>query len=102
LLGLKFEKDILECRVETFKNLAPGLPLPPKPVITRRGTWLCTVLYSNENLKSLETILSHLDEDVISINICKSISLSVSFKNDLSFISVNYGFLVSYIEKPQH
>ena len=64
------------------------------------GTWLSAILYSNENLKSLETILSHLDENVISI--CKSISSSDSFKNDLSFISVNYGFLVNYLEKLQN
>jgi len=54
-------------RVEIFKKIAPGIPFPQKPVITRWGTWLSAVLYSYEYLKSLETILSHFNEDVISL-----------------------------------
>jgi hypothetical protein len=32
-------------RVAFFKNEAPGLPLPPEPVITRWGTWLNAAIY---------------------------------------------------------
>lgn len=37
----------LKCiaRVQVFREVAPGVPLPPAPVITRWGTWLEAVVY---------------------------------------------------------
>lgn len=37
----------LKCnsRVQVFREVAPGIPLPPAPVITRWGTWLDAVVY---------------------------------------------------------
>jgi hypothetical protein len=32
-------------RLEIFKTEASGIPLPPVPIITRRGTWLEVAFY---------------------------------------------------------
>jgi len=85
-------------RVQIFKEVAPDLALPPKPVITRWGTWISTVNYSNENLTYLEDILRHLNDDVTSVNLCKLISSNPIFKNNLAFISGNYGYLPEILD----
>ena len=74
------------------------MALPPKPVITRWGTWISAVQYTNENFTYLEEILRQLNDDVVSINLCKSISSTPHFKNDLAFISTNYGCLPQIVD----
>ena len=36
-------------RIELFRDMAPSLPLPPSPVLTRWGTWLQACEYYAEN-----------------------------------------------------
>jgi hypothetical protein len=50
-------------RVEKFKQAAPSLSLPPKPVLTRWGTWLDAVMYYCENYSTIEKIVSELDSN---------------------------------------
>ena len=85
------------CGVEIFNEIALGLSLSPKSVLTLRGMWLSAVIL-NENSNSLKILIGHLDEDVILINFYKSISSSINFKNDLGFISGNYGFLPHFLK----
>jgi hypothetical protein len=48
-------------RVEKFKQEAPSLSLPPKPVLTRWGTWLDAAMYYCENYSTIEKIVSQLE-----------------------------------------
>jgi hypothetical protein len=41
-------------RKEAFKAVAPNVPLPPEPILTCWGTWLCAVSYAEH----LETGMS--------------------------------------------
>jgi hypothetical protein len=50
-------------RVEKFKQEAPSLPLPPKPVLTRWGTWLDAAMHYCENYSTVEKIVSELDSN---------------------------------------
>lgn len=50
------KKIFLKCprRCEIFRDLAPDVPLPPQPVITRWGTWLSAALYYAEHLPAIQ------------------------------------------------
>lgn len=50
-------------RVRSFKRLAPGIPLPPEPIVTRWTTWLRAALYYAEHLDMVVNVLQFLDEE---------------------------------------
>lgn len=88
-------------RVAIFKNIAPDLTLPPKPVLTRWGTWITSVIYTCKNFEILNIVLESISYDAFSLNKCREIIKTTEFKNDISFITSNYGFLPEIIDKLQ-
>ncbi|KAL4121178.1 hypothetical protein QTP88_013741 [Uroleucon formosanum] len=50
-------------RKNLFKNLAPGIPLPPEPIITRWGTWLNAINYYCEHFLHIKNVILQLDPD---------------------------------------
>ena len=81
-------------RVEIFRSEAPDLPLPPKPIITRWGTWLEACNYYSENFRTIKRIVRLLDDkDSMSVKNAQSILGDPEIKNSLAFVSSNYGFL---------
>jgi hypothetical protein len=36
-------------RLQIFKTIAPNIPLPPQPILTRGETWLNAVMYYSKN-----------------------------------------------------
>jgi hypothetical protein len=50
-------------RVEKFKQKAPSLSLPPKPVLTHWGTWLDAAMYYCENYSTIKKIVSELESN---------------------------------------
>lgn len=40
-------------RIDLFKNEAPGIPLPPSPVLTRWGTWISACIYYCEHIQTI-------------------------------------------------
>jgi hypothetical protein len=66
--------------VEKFKQEAPSLSLPPKPVLTRWATWLDAAMYYCENYSTIEKTVSELDNnEAPSIKFVKEL-----FSSDLS------------------
>jgi hypothetical protein len=59
-----FIKSLL--RVQKFKEEAPTLPLPPKPIVTRWGTWIDAVNYHCTNYSEIEKIFNkfHLQSNL--------------------------------------
>ncbi|XP_050521506.1 uncharacterized protein LOC126894485 [Daktulosphaira vitifoliae] len=53
-------------RVHIFKENYPQTPLPPKPVITRWGTWLQAAAYYCDNFSVIEDVISKLEIDAVS------------------------------------
>jgi len=87
-------------RVEIFKDLEPGLPLPPQPITTRWGTWLEAVNYYANYYERIVKVFDALDaEDAASIKISQDILRDSTVKADLIFIASNYGFLEATITK---
>lgn len=43
--------------------MLPDIPLPPKPVLTRWGTWLEAALFYSEQFEGIKKVLSELSDD---------------------------------------
>ncbi|KAE9536129.1 hypothetical protein AGLY_007352 [Aphis glycines] len=86
-------------RVEKLNEMYPNLSLPPKPIITRWGTWLNAVKYYCENFEKIKDFVSTFDStSAISIQKAKNLLNKDDFKNNLIYISVNFGFLENTIK----
>jgi len=59
------KRTFVKCpsRVQTFKAMMPNIELPPEPVITRWGTWLCAVQYYAKNFQSIVEVFEQFHED---------------------------------------
>ena len=74
----------------------PDIPLPPKPILTRWGTWLEAVEYYAEHIYSIKNVLLALDsEDAVSIDTAKTIACETSVRNDLIYIKNTFLCTVS-------
>ncbi|XP_003744201.1 uncharacterized protein LOC100902024 [Galendromus occidentalis] len=72
-------------RVEAFRSMLGGIPLPPQPVVTRWGTWINAALYYGEHFEPLKNFVrSHLDsEDSTAIGEAQHLFGLESIRNDL-------------------
>ncbi|KRX32082.1 hypothetical protein T05_16299, partial [Trichinella murrelli] len=90
-------------RVQLFKEMAPEIPLPPQPVLTRWGTWLSAVFYYAENFKKIQEIISCFEEEEsTAVKIVHEIMQKESLRCDLIFITSNFTNFVpaiTYLEK---
>jgi hypothetical protein len=89
-------------RVATFKNYAPNLALPPKPVITRWGTWISAANYASTNFTIICEIFKKFDpEDAICGDDIQRCMKDSNLKLDLAYISANFSCLIEVIEEMQ-
>lgn len=87
-------------RVDKFREIAKGIPLPPKPVITRWGTWLNASIYYCEHFESIKEVVNALDsEDAISIKKVQTVIKSSSLHRNLIYIKAHFGTLPESITK---
>ncbi|KAL4089542.1 hypothetical protein QTP88_024562 [Uroleucon formosanum] len=55
-------------RVLFFETEAPGVPLPPEPVLTRWGSWIEATYYYCQYFKQVRDVMQHFDSnDAVSI-----------------------------------
>lgn len=89
-------------RILNFKKVAPNLSLPPKPIITRWGTWVQAAIYYANNLEIIQKIINSLNpEEAVSINIVQKLFKKPTLKENLIYIKSNFSFLPSIINKLQ-
>lgn len=80
--------------MNTNKDEAPAVPLPPTPVITRWGTWLDVAVYYADHLTDIRKVFNKLDpEDAVAIQKCHTLLNDPSLEANLVYIQSNYGFL---------
>ncbi|XP_068082035.1 proteasome activator complex subunit 4A [Anabrus simplex] len=85
-------------RVQKLQGEAPSLPLPPKPVITRWGTWLDAAVYCCNNLDVVEkTVKSFNPAESSSIKTTQDLFSSTTLKADLAYITSNLNSLCGAI-----
>lgn len=80
----------------------PNLELPPKPVITRWGTWIEAAMYYADHFANIKSFLSELDpKDAKSIGKAQDAIAIPNLKNELAFIRSNFACIVSGIKNLQ-
>lgn len=84
-------------RVQVYKELLPGVPLPPEPIITRWGTWIGAVIFTSQNFEGIKSVFESLNDDSACVQTCKELLNLNSVKNDLTFIQVHFSNLVRAI-----
>lgn len=86
-------------RITTFKEMLPGTPLPPEPVLTRWGTWIAAALYYSEHgIKLMDVIERFNDTDSIAIQKAKEAFRNKETWKELSFIKAHFSSLPNIIE----
>lgn len=78
---------------QVFKNEAPGVNLPPEPIITRWGTWLDETDYYSENIQSIRNVFMVLNDDSASILKVKNILADKQLDANLVCIKGNIGMI---------
>jgi hypothetical protein len=43
-------------RVALYRQMCPNTPLPPRPVITRWGTWISAALFYSQNFDQVKSV----------------------------------------------
>jgi hypothetical protein len=86
-------------RVNQFKQMAPELSLPPKPIITRWATWIEAAIYYAKNFEIIEKIINCLNpEEAASINRAQKILKKNKLKENLVYINANFSFIQRIIK----
>ncbi|KAJ4445183.1 hypothetical protein ANN_06984 [Periplaneta americana] len=109
-MGILWPKGIIEkvflkapSRVNVLKEMYPEIPLPPKPILTRWGTWLEAVEYYAEHIDSINNVLLALDsEDAVSIDTAKTVTCDISVKNDLAHIQHTFSCIIKTLKSLQN
>ena len=86
-------------RVQDFHKMFPELSMPPEPVLTRWGTWLCAANYYAEHHTAIRSIVNTFDEeDAVAIKKAKQILENNTLFASLAYIKANFTCLISTIK----
>ncbi|KAE9542498.1 hypothetical protein AGLY_003359 [Aphis glycines] len=67
-------------RIQIFKTMAPDIPLPPRPVLTRWGTWLNASMYYCDHFELIKEIINQLDgEDAVAVSKAQNLFSNANF-----------------------
>lgn len=84
-------------RIHHYKQMCPNLPLPPKPVITRWGTWILAVMFYSKNFEVIKAAILSIDDSARSVCIAKQLLGNINLKRDIDFINHSFGFIPDVI-----
>lgn len=76
-------------RISLYKEKCPNLPLPPQPIITRWGTWLEAAFFYSQHFNTIQSFVTNLPDDAVSIKDCKQVLSKQCLHQQLQFIEIN-------------
>jgi len=78
-------------RRKIFVEKCPGIPLPPKPIITRWGTWIDAAIYYANNFESVKTVINSFESEASqSIKAAQGVMGLPKLKRELALIKQKY------------
>jgi hypothetical protein len=85
-------------RIAAFRRWAPGVPLPPEPVLTRWGTWLEAVEYYSKHVLAVQSVLQHIaDNEAKAVGKAKLAVQDTGTRAEIAYIHANFGFIPNLI-----
>ncbi|XP_043064731.1 uncharacterized protein LOC108093574 [Drosophila ficusphila] len=89
-------------RRQKFAQAFPNIPLPPRPIITRWGTWIEAAIYFADHFEETRSIINSFDaDDAESIRAAQDLLAMPSFKIDLAYLKRNYSCIVTALNSIQ-
>lgn len=86
-------------RTKKFRMMYPNISLPPRPVITRWGTWLNAASYYNKYYNEIKAVIDALDSrEARAIVEAKKIFRDRNLKSDLLFVDTNFNIIAKSIQ----
>ncbi|KAJ8671905.1 hypothetical protein QAD02_003164 [Eretmocerus hayati] len=80
--------------------MLPNLPLLPRPVITRWGTWIEAAQFYHENFKAVKDVVDQFDDsDAAEIPKCKAAFTNPTVSRELATIYTHFSFIPKFIVK---
>ena len=88
----------LPSRIRAFHEFNPKIPLPPEPIITRWGTWISAVSYSNDHIDSIQPLIGAFDpNDAASTGDAIEMFSSPALRPQIAAVHANYGVIPGMI-----
>ncbi|CAH1099608.1 unnamed protein product [Psylliodes chrysocephalus] len=85
-------------RVKIFKEMFLGVPLPPKSIITRWGTWIKAVCYFQYHYNEVRTVLESFDpRSSAAIRNFRELMDKPELITDIIFVANNFGMIPEII-----
>jgi hypothetical protein len=89
-------------RIQKFKEMLPGVPLPPRPTIIRWGTWIEAATYYSKHYDEVKRVLNTFSPtEAQSIRKAKRAFGNANIKSDLNFIANHLMTIPNAIKKLQ-
>lgn len=80
--------------------MLPGIPLPPRPCITRWCTWLNAAFYYCDHFNEVKSVVDSLNsDDAEAIRVSQELFSSGCLVSDLAYIKLNFSSLTGAIVK---
>ncbi len=77
-------------RLRALQELKPLVPLPPKPVLTRWGTWINAALYWSKHFADMKEVIdTFFSQDAVSIRTAQTLLSDTTVQQQLAFISTH-------------
>lgn len=86
-------------RLQLLKELAPDLPAPPQPVLTRWGSWISAAIYYARHQEEVKVVLTALNpNDAVAIKQAQEAIANPNIRADLAYINAHFGRIPEAIE----
>ena len=87
-------------RLIAWKKAYPGVPVPPRPVLTRWGTFVEAALYYHKYFDAVHDMVNRLNsDDAAAIPKTKTLLDCQKLHEQLNWVATNLGFLPEIIKK---
>lgn len=90
-------------RVQLYKDLNPGIRLPPEPVLTRWGTWLNAAFFYAKNFNAVKEVVDKFNpSDAKAIGKAQQVFKEPGLQVELAYIKCHFSKLteaISSLEK---
>lgn len=84
-------------RKRLFCQLAPGIPLPPKPIVTRWGEWLKAASYYSEHFEEVQAVIEQLELDAAVIEHAQELWETPNLHREFEFIHEHYSLITKQL-----